>query len=584
MRERWFGATGRRVPAIALEGTVDVADALVVDSLEDLEELRVAHALGQPVVIRAGDADAVARAPRAARDLVRPRPGSGRCSSSISPSSRMADRRSRRTRSARATSPQGTGASPPSRSSSPSESVVPWAEPHVGAIATQSYANPRYGPDGLAPPGRGAYGRGGRRAADRGRRRARPPPARSRRRPGARGATFTGSGCHRLGGRPDGRRLRGTGEHPRLGGDRRRARRDLRGVRGRAARRATARVPRRGGGRRRRQPWPAVGRVARGRARRRLRAGFPTSLVDLRVDDHAEPIEELRRLYGIHDRLFGTTPRDHWLAVDDELRAELGERLAQARATSSLRSCVGGNREPGGTASTGRTDRPGRPGRAEEADMSERYASRARWTRSSGYSDRGQADVAADQLGARRGCLRDQRLDGDRGRAAADRRARRARSARATRSCTSSRRPRTFTVDGREIDAPAGHVGLRLRPARASGAAATGERGTTVLAVGAPARRGFEVSPWERSADALRFWPTDEWDRAIEVLEGELAERPDSAGDALQPRLRRGPRRAQRGCALPPPPCARARRASPRTRTDDDFESIRDDPRFPVAA
>jgi uncharacterized Ntn-hydrolase superfamily protein len=29
-------------------------------------------------------------------------------------------------------------------------SVVPWAEPRVGAIATQSYANPRYGPDGLA--------------------------------------------------------------------------------------------------------------------------------------------------------------------------------------------------------------------------------------------------------------------------------------------------------------------------------------------------------------------------------------------------------------------------------------------------
>src|SRR5690349_3669679 len=28
--------------------------------------------------------------------------------------------------------------------------IVPWAEPHVGAIATQSYANPSYGPDGLA--------------------------------------------------------------------------------------------------------------------------------------------------------------------------------------------------------------------------------------------------------------------------------------------------------------------------------------------------------------------------------------------------------------------------------------------------
>src|SRR5919204_6039216 len=27
--------------------------------------------------------------------------------------------------------------------------VVPWAEPHVGAVATQAYANPRYGPQGL---------------------------------------------------------------------------------------------------------------------------------------------------------------------------------------------------------------------------------------------------------------------------------------------------------------------------------------------------------------------------------------------------------------------------------------------------
>ena len=29
-------------------------------------------------------------------------------------------------------------------------SIVPSAEPHVGAVATQAYANPRYGPDGLA--------------------------------------------------------------------------------------------------------------------------------------------------------------------------------------------------------------------------------------------------------------------------------------------------------------------------------------------------------------------------------------------------------------------------------------------------
>ena len=29
-------------------------------------------------------------------------------------------------------------------------SVVPWAAAEVGAIATQAYANVRYGPDGLA--------------------------------------------------------------------------------------------------------------------------------------------------------------------------------------------------------------------------------------------------------------------------------------------------------------------------------------------------------------------------------------------------------------------------------------------------
>src|SRR4249919_3353554 len=28
-------------------------------------------------------------------------------------------------------------------------SVVPWAEPGMGAVATQAWANPRYGPDGL---------------------------------------------------------------------------------------------------------------------------------------------------------------------------------------------------------------------------------------------------------------------------------------------------------------------------------------------------------------------------------------------------------------------------------------------------
>ena len=58
MRERWFGATGRRVPEIALEGEIDVTDALVLDALDD-EALREAHAQGRPVVVRASNATEV---------------------------------------------------------------------------------------------------------------------------------------------------------------------------------------------------------------------------------------------------------------------------------------------------------------------------------------------------------------------------------------------------------------------------------------------------------------------------------------------------------------------------------------------
>ena len=61
-RERWFGATGRRVPEIALEGSIDLEGALVLDSAEDVDRLRAAHEQGTPVVVRAASADAVKRA------------------------------------------------------------------------------------------------------------------------------------------------------------------------------------------------------------------------------------------------------------------------------------------------------------------------------------------------------------------------------------------------------------------------------------------------------------------------------------------------------------------------------------------
>jgi hypothetical protein len=64
VRERWFGATGRRVPEIVVEGDAVVAldEALVLDGVDDEERLRRAHAEGTPVVVRARDADEVKRA------------------------------------------------------------------------------------------------------------------------------------------------------------------------------------------------------------------------------------------------------------------------------------------------------------------------------------------------------------------------------------------------------------------------------------------------------------------------------------------------------------------------------------------
>jgi hypothetical protein len=56
MRERWFGATGRKVPAIALEGTIDLAGALVLDDVSDLTAIHDAHHAGTPVAVRCATA------------------------------------------------------------------------------------------------------------------------------------------------------------------------------------------------------------------------------------------------------------------------------------------------------------------------------------------------------------------------------------------------------------------------------------------------------------------------------------------------------------------------------------------------
>jgi hypothetical protein len=63
LRERWFGATGRKVPDIVLEGQLDLDEALVLDAWADhAEAAHTAFESGRPVVVRARTADEVKEA------------------------------------------------------------------------------------------------------------------------------------------------------------------------------------------------------------------------------------------------------------------------------------------------------------------------------------------------------------------------------------------------------------------------------------------------------------------------------------------------------------------------------------------
>jgi hypothetical protein len=59
LRQRWFGATGLQVPEIAVEGELELGDALVLDDVSDEAALRQAHAQGRAIVVRAGSAEEV---------------------------------------------------------------------------------------------------------------------------------------------------------------------------------------------------------------------------------------------------------------------------------------------------------------------------------------------------------------------------------------------------------------------------------------------------------------------------------------------------------------------------------------------
>ena len=76
MRERWLGATGRKVPEIAVEGELELPpETVFVDDVEDVQALQAAHSRGTPVVARASSAEEVKAAlsrPEVASVLVPP--------------------------------------------------------------------------------------------------------------------------------------------------------------------------------------------------------------------------------------------------------------------------------------------------------------------------------------------------------------------------------------------------------------------------------------------------------------------------------------------------------------------------------
>ena len=218
-------------------------------------------------------------------------------------------------------------------------SVVPWAEPYVGAIATQAYANPRYGRDGLE------LLREGLGAAEVVERLTDADDDRAHRQlgvvdAGGGSATYTGADCMEWAGGLAGPGFAAQGNI--LVGEETVA--ALATTFAATAGRPLAErlldclaAAQAAGGDRRGQQSAALLVVERDGGY----ASLSDVLVDLRVDDHAAPVVELARLHDLHALLFGKTPRRDWITVDDPLRTEVSDRLAALGYTGDLEEALG---------------------------------------------------------------------------------------------------------------------------------------------------------------------------------------------------------------------------------------------------
>jgi len=202
---------------------------------------------------------------------------------------------------------------------------VPWAEPQVGAIATQAYANPRYGPDGLA------LLREGLSAEQVVERLTSADEGRDQRQLGivdgaGRSASFTGAECLEWAGVRTGPCYAAQGNILVSAETVDAIAESFESSSGPLADRLLdcLDAAQAAGGDRRGQQSAALLVVEKDGGY----ANLSDTIVELRVEDHERPLDELRRLYGLHVALFGETPRDEWLAVDDALADELRTRLA----------------------------------------------------------------------------------------------------------------------------------------------------------------------------------------------------------------------------------------------------------------
>jgi len=205
-------------------------------------------------------------------------------------------------------------------------SVVPWAEPRVGAIATQAYANPRYGSEGLGLLREGVS------AEEVVQRLTAADEGRDQRQLGVvdregRSASFTGAECLEWAGGRTGPCYAAQGNILVSAATVDAIAEAFESSKGTLAERLLDCLDsaQAAGGDRRGQQSAALLVVERDGGYAKL----SDTIVELRVEDHEVPLEELRRLYRLHEALFGETPRDEWLTVDDALANELRQRLAK---------------------------------------------------------------------------------------------------------------------------------------------------------------------------------------------------------------------------------------------------------------